>query len=125
MFTGADAMPCDFQFTPNGVAGSRSTPSGKLESSVGINTCSPTFTNDAFKIAATMYCSDMAGAITKYGPIKYWNVSNVDTMNQAFYQSSGPACTAITDVDLSKWDVSKVRVHVSIARRPAAWWCGR
>ena len=43
-----------------------------------------------------------SAAITKYGPIENWDVSEVTNMKNAFYQTT-------LNPDISRWDVSAVR----------------
>ncbi|GMH49565.1 hypothetical protein TL16_g00552 [Triparma laevis f. inornata] len=68
------------------------------------------FGNEDLKVAAKEWCTDEQTAVTKYGPISGWNVSEVTSMRNLFSAGrSGPGEAAKQfNADISRWDVSNV-----------------
>ena len=56
--------------------------------------------------AASSGCS--APVYQTYGPIDVWDVSLIDSLDHVFNSLSGPFCTSSGQLDLNKWDVSRV-----------------
>ena len=62
---------------------------------------------DALNIAVNLWISDKASALSTYGEINTWDVSNITSMNRLFPNSSGSSDTSFND-DISNWNVSNV-----------------